>query len=158
MVHELLRAGMSAPSAEDERPWHFIVVTDPELRGRMQVHHPDIHILTHAPVSIVVCGDLARQKAHGFWVQDCAAATENLLIEAQILGLGAVWLGIHPVEGRVQSFRGFFNIPETIVPFSIVAVGFPDEKKGPADRYDHTRIHFQNWNNQQMNDPTKGQE
>ena len=141
----LLQAGMSAPSAEDERPWHFIVINDSSFRELIPSIHPDIHILKNAPASILVCGDLTCQKAPGFWIQDCSATTENILIEARLLGMGSIWLGIYPVEGRIDGFRQFFHIPEHIIPFSIIAIGYPDEYKEPADRYDETRVHYQKW-------------
>ena len=144
-IRMLLQAGMAAPSAEDERPWHFIVITDSSIRELIPSIHPDIHILKNAPGSILVCADLTRQKAPGFWIQDCSAATENILIEAQLLNLGSVWLGIYPIEGRMDGFRQFFQIPEHIVPFSIIAIGYPDEYKEPANRYDETRAHYQKW-------------
>ncbi|MBN1292982.1 MAG: nitroreductase family protein [Candidatus Latescibacteria bacterium] len=144
-IKMLLQAGMAAPSAEDERPWHFIVINDSSMRNLIPFIHPDMHILKNAPALILVCGDLTRQKASGFWIQDCSASTENILIEAQLLNMGAVWLGIYPIEGRIDGFRQFFQIPEHIIPFSIIAIGYPGEYKEPADRYDESRVHYQKW-------------
>jgi nitroreductase len=146
MVHTLLKAAMVAPSAGDERPWHFVVINDQRIREKIPEIHRFAPMAPNAPVAILVCGDDNLQKHHGFWVQDCAAATENILIEAQQLGLGAVWLGVYPVEGRVQGFRRLLNIPEHVIPFALVLVGYPAEHKKPADRYDESRVHANCWN------------
>ena len=141
----LVRAAMAAPSADDERPWHFIVITDHDIRNRIPDIHPFAYIAVSAPAVIIVCGDESLQKLQGFWIQDCAAATENILIEAQQLGLGAVWLGIFPVEGRVEGFRRLLDMPDNIIPFSLVVLGYPAEYREPADRFDESRLHFNRW-------------
>jgi nitroreductase len=144
-VRILLEAAMAAPSADDERPWHFIVVRDRQIREQIPDIHHYAHMVAQAPVAIVVCGDETLQKQPGCWVQDCSAATENILIEAQQLGLGAVWLGIYPVEGRVQSFRRLLKLPSHVTPLAIIAVGRPAERKEPSNRYDASRVHFDCW-------------
>jgi nitroreductase len=141
----LLKAGMAAPSADDERPWHFIVIRDRALLGRIPSVHPFAGALTTARTAILVCGDETLQKVQGFWVQDCSAATQNILIEAEELKLGAVWLGIYPFEGRVEGFRNLLNIPEGVIPFALVSIGYPEEHKEPANRYDSSRVHFELW-------------
>ena len=136
---------MAAPSADDERPWHFVVISDQTILHKIPSIHPFSDAVTTAACAILVCGDESLQKIHGFWIQDCAAATQNILIEAQIQKLGAVWLGIYPFEGRVEGFRNLLNIPDGIVPFSLVPLGYPDEHKEPSERYDTSRIHRENW-------------
>jgi len=145
LVHTLLKAAMVAPSAGDGRPWHFVVVDDRRIKAKIPEIHRFAHMAPNAPVALLVCGDERLQKHHGFWVQDCAAATENILIEAQQLGLGAVWLGVYPVEGRVQGFRRLLDIPEHVIPFALVLAGYPAEQKRPADRYDDSRVHINGW-------------
>jgi nitroreductase len=145
MVCRLLKAAMAAPSAGDERPWHFVVICDRQIREKIPEIHRFAHMAPCAPVALLVCGDENLQKHFGFWVQDCAAATENILIEAQELGLGAIWLGVYPIEGRVQGFRRLLNIPEHVIPFALVLAGYPAEHKKPADRYDHSRVHRDSW-------------
>ena len=145
-VTRLLKAAMAAPSADDERPWHFVVITDRERLDELTKLHPYAHFVASASVAILVCGDESLQKIHGFWVQDCSAATENILIEAVILQLGAVWTGIYPVEGRVQGVRQLMNIPDHIVPFSLVSLGYPAEIREPAEKYDVSRVHYGEWN------------
>ena len=127
-VRKLLQAAMAAHSAGDERPWHFVVVEDARTREQIVDIHPLAQIVLQAPLAILVCGDPTLQKHSGFWVQNCAAATENLLIEAQAMGLGAMWLGIYPVEGRVQNFRKLLDLPSHVVPFALTPVGYPAEQ------------------------------
>lgn len=144
-VEKLLRAAMSAPSAGNEQPWHFIVVDEREKLDQIPEIHPYSDMVTQAPVAVLVCGDKGEQKHEGFWVQDCSAATENILIAAEAENLGAVWLGIYPDKERVQSFKEFFNLPEPIVPFSLIPVGYPAEEKPPSDRYKKSRVHKNLW-------------
>jgi nitroreductase len=145
LVRKLLLAAMAASSAGDQRPWHFVIVKDRGTRERMADLHPFAHVLPQAPVTILLCGDPTLQKHAGFWVQDCAAAVENILIEARALGLGAVWLRIYPVEGRVQSFRKLLDLPPQVIPFALTPVGYPAEKSEPGCRYDESRVHFDRW-------------
>jgi nitroreductase len=144
-LRKLLQAAMAAHSAGDERPWHFVVIEDLATRERMADIHPFAHMVPQAPIVILVCGDLTLQKYSGFWVQDCAAATENVLIEAQSLGLGAVWLGIYPIEGRVQSFRKLLALPPHVIPFALIPIGHPAESNGWKCRYDESRVHCGGW-------------
>ncbi|ADG81954.1 nitroreductase [Thermincola ferriacetica] len=144
-VKDLLRAAMSAPSAGNERPWHFIVIKDRQILTQVPEFHPYAHMLKEAPLAILVCGDEQLEKFKGYWVQDCAAATENILIAVQAKGLGAVWLGIYPVEERMTGLRKLLNIPDNIIPFSLVSIGYPAEEKPPVERYDETRVHYDRW-------------
>ncbi len=144
-LQKMLQAAMAAHSAGDQRPWHFVVIEDLAVREQIPNIHPFAHMTPEAPVAILVCGDPTLQKHPGFWVQDCAAATENILIEAQALGLGAVWLGVYPIEGRVQSFRRLLNLPAHVVPFALVPVGHPGERKQASPRLDESRVHHDRW-------------
>jgi nitroreductase len=121
------------------------VLTERTILDRIPSFHPYAAMLKEAPAAILVCGDLAREKHEGYWVQDCSAATENILIAVNEEGLGAVWLGIYPREERVRGLRQLLSIPETIVPFALVAIGYPAEKKEPADRFDASRLHYNSW-------------
>lgn len=144
-VTYLLRAAMSAPSAHNEQPWHFIVIRDRRLLSEIPKVHPYAQMAAGAQLAILVCSDLALDTRSGFWVQDCAAATENILIAAQSKGLGAVWVGVYPREERVQSFRLLFGIPENVVPFSLIPIGYPAEHKPPSDRFTPSRVHYDRW-------------
>jgi nitroreductase len=144
-LRRLLQAAMAAHSAGDERPWHFVVIDDPTRRRHMAQMHPLAHMVEQAPIAILVCGDLMLQKHSGCWVQDCAAATEDILIEAQSMGLGAVWLRIYPNEGRVQSFQRLLSLPPHVVPFALTPIGHPAERNRLRCCYDESRVHFNCW-------------
>jgi nitroreductase len=144
---ELLEAAMCAPSAGNERPWHFIVITERSLLEGITEFHAHSQMLKQAPAAIIVCADMNRDKypGVGYWIQDCAAATENILIAAQDRGLGTCWLGVYPRENRVAGMRRLLNIPEHIVPFSAIAVGYPVAVKSPGPRYDESRVRRNGW-------------
>ena len=144
-VERLLHAAMAAPSAGNQQPWRFVVIRDRATRTAVTEVHPYSRMLPEAAVAILVCGDPTSCKWPQMWEQDCAAATENLLIEAELLGLGAVWLGVHPIVERVDGIRALLGIPESVVPFAIVPLGHPAESKPPSDRYDAARIHRERW-------------
>lgn len=144
-IEDLLRAAMSAPSAGNERPWHFIVIRDRQLMETIPDIHPYSKMLREAPAAILVCGDPTLEKYHGYWVQDCAAATENILVAATALGLGSVWLGVYPEQDRMVGLRKLLGIPEYIIPFAIIPVGYPDEQKEMVDRYEAERVHTERW-------------
>jgi nitroreductase len=136
---------MSAPSAGNEQPWHFIVITDRTLLRAITKIHQYAEMLNEAPVAILVCADVRLQKYDGYWVHDCAAATENMLIEATDLGLGGVWLGVHPIEERISGLKKMFDLPEPVIPFSLLSLGHPAEKKPPKDLYLKERVHTNGW-------------
>jgi nitroreductase len=147
MVRDLLEAGMSAPSAVAKDPWHFIVVREAETKARLVDQLPNGRMLTSAPIGLVVCGDLARahNQSLSFLLQDCSAAIENILLAAHALGLGAVWLGIHPREHRIEHVRRVLGIPEGIVPVSAIALGWPAEFPEPRTRYRDDAVHRERW-------------
>jgi nitroreductase len=145
VVERLLHASMAAPSAGNQQPWQFVVIRDRATLSAITEVHPYSKMLPEAPVAVVVCGDATGCKWPRMWEQDCAAATENLLIEAQRLGLGAVWLGVHPLEERVSGIRALLGMPVSVVPFAVVPLGHPAESKPPADRYDEARVHRERW-------------
>ena len=144
-VERLLRAAMAAPSAGNQQPWRFIVVSDRETLRAVTTFHPYARMLERAPLAIVVCGATEGLRWPQFWEQDCAAAVENVLIEAETLGLGAVWLGVHPLEERVAGLRGLLGVPDGVTPFAVIAVGRPAEGKAPADRYRAGSVHRERW-------------
>lgn len=145
-IKTLLKAAMCAPSAGNEQPWQFIVVRDRRLLDQVPQIHPYSSMIRQASVAILICADTGLSKYDvDYWIQDCAAATENILIAVQDMGLGAVWLGVYPRPERVQGLRRLFNIPEEIVPFALVPVGYPAEQKGEENRYREDRIHLDRW-------------
>jgi nitroreductase len=144
-IKELIKIGMSAPSAGDEQPWHFIVIDDSNILKEIPSFHNHAQMLKDAAVAILVCGDLNLEKHKGMWVQDCSAATQNILIAVNAIGLGAVWLGVYPRKERVSSLRKLLNIPNNIVPFSLISIGYPAEEKKPSNRYSESRVHLNKW-------------
>ena len=144
-VTAILTAAMSAPSAGNEQPWEFIIIRDKKTLSSITKIHPYAQMLEEASVAITVCGDILKEKHQGFWVQDCSAATQNILLAAHALGLGAVWLGIHPIKERVDGIAKLLHLPSNIVSLSLVPVGHPDEEKVPANRFDSSRLHHEKW-------------
>lgn len=145
VIQELLEAAMSAPSASNQQPWHFLVIDDRKTLDQIPKYHPYSSMLHEATVAILVCGDLRLATLKEFWVQDCSAATENILIAAQAKGLGAVWLGIYPEEERVKGIQDLLGLPERVIPLSLVPLGYPAEEKPRANRYNASRIHHNRW-------------
>ena len=143
IIIELIRAAMSAPSATNKQPWHFMVITERQLLDKIPEFHPYSAMLKQAPAAIAVCGDTQVQP--DYWIQDCSAATQNILLAAHAKGIGAVWLAIYPREPRILGLQNMLNLPKNILPLSLVALGYPDEKKSPVDRFNQSRIHFNHW-------------
>jgi nitroreductase len=144
-LEALLRAAMAAPSAGNQQPWAFVVLRDRERIDRVHDFHPYAGPLRTAALGILVCGDLSRERHEGYWVQDCSAAVENLLLAAANMGLGTCWLGVHPRPEREAGCRELCALPDHLVPFALIAVGLPDEAKGPADYYDPERVRHETW-------------
>ncbi len=143
----LLKSAMYAPSARNEQPWHFIIIDDPEVKNKVMNAHPYAKMLSQAPVAILVCGDKNLEISPGYWPVDCSAATQNILLAAHATGLGAVWLGVHPRTERKKAIREIFNLPQHIEPFSVVAIGVPDEQKEQPERFRPERIRKNRWDN-----------
>ncbi|MDZ7263507.1 MAG: nitroreductase family protein [candidate division KSB1 bacterium] len=145
VIQDILRAGMSAPSAGNEQPWQFVVIRERHLLDQIPAFHPYASMLKEATVAILVCGDETLEKHRGFWVQDCSAATENMLIAIRANELGSVWLGIYPRTERMAGLRRLLGIPEHIIPFALLPIGYPAETKPPANRFDPSRVHQNQW-------------
>jgi nitroreductase len=145
VITDLLKAAMSAPSAGNERPWHFIVLTDRSLLDEIPKFHPYSAMLRQASVAILVCGDPSLEKHAGYWVLDCSTAAENLLLAAHAKGLGAVWCGVYPTADRVENMKKLLGLPAPVIPFALIPLGFPDEFKEGEDRFDPSRVHQNGW-------------
>lgn len=140
----LLKAAMAAPTACNSQPWEFIVVTEPEVLACIRERL--IFARYNAPAAIVVCGntDIANNvEGRRHWEHDCSAATENILLAAAGLGLGAVWIGVHPYPSKIKPIAEVLGIPENVIPLSMVYVGHPDEVKTPSNRYNEHRVYWQ---------------
>jgi nitroreductase len=149
LIQDILEAGMAAPSARNTCPWRIIVVTRRELLAAMGEVLPNGQaLLAQVPVALLVCGDLeaACEGKESYLLQDCAALTENMLLAASALGLGACWIGIHPWEQRITPMRQLFALPERIVPFAGMVIGWPAETKEPRTRLNPDFIHHESWN------------
>jgi len=144
-VNILIKAAMYAPSARNQQPWHFVVVTERDILEKITKVHPYAKMLAEAQLAILVCGDETLELSQGYWVVDCSAATENILLAAHGIGLGAVWLGLHPREERKQAIRDLFKLPENIQPLSLISIGYPDEVKETPERFKPERIHYNKW-------------
>jgi nitroreductase len=141
---KLLQAAMAAPTAANAQPWEFIVVNDPERLVKLKENLPFGKYNT--PAAIVVCGNPAisnNPAGKMYWVQDCSAALENILIAAVGMGLGTVWIGIFPQESRVAAVRKVLNIPDHVTPLGAVYVGYPAEQKEARTQFNEGRVHWQ---------------
>lgn len=144
-IEALLKAGMYAPSARNTQPWHFLVVDDKEVLSDFSAFHPYAKMLPEADKAILVCGDTILENAPGYWMVDCANATQNILLAAHAKGLGAVWLGIYPREDRMKASIELFNLPGHIRPLALVALGVPKDLPETPERFLPDRIHYNKW-------------
>lgn len=146
-LESIVKAGMAAPTAMDKRPWAFVVITDRPLLDSLNAVHPYANLKT-ATAAIVVCGNMDKTiegEGREYWVQDCSAATENILLAAHAYGIGAVWCGVYPTKERVDAVKAVLGMPENIVPLNVVTMGFPAEEVEPKDKWDPQNVHFQKW-------------
>ncbi len=147
-VTRLLEAGMAAPSAVNMQPWIFVVVDARELLDLLAEKLPYAKMLKDAPLAIIVCGDLRRtldQREREYWVEDCSAAAQNILLAAHAIGLGAVWTAVHPVASRIDAVQSILNMPEYLVPLNVIPVGYPRETSDPKRKWDESKIHWNAW-------------
>lgn len=147
-IETLLKAAMAAPSAKNVQPWEFVVLQNKTTLFKITEFHPFSQMLKEAPVAIVVCGNktkIALEGTDDLWVQDCAAATQNILLQATEMGLGSVWIGVYPHKSHEREVSALVNIPDYIVPFSIVAVGYAAEEPEPKDKFNKEKIHWEKW-------------
>lgn len=145
LVTRLLEAGMAAPSAANGRPWEFVAVTDPGVMAEVRAALPGHY---NGQAAIAVCANLALASSPAserFWQQDLGAATENILIAAAGLGLGAVWTGGYPAQERMEIIRRVLQIPEGVIPMCLILIGYPAEEKPPRTQFDAARVHWQRY-------------
>lgn len=144
-IELLLKAAMQAPSARNTQPWQFVVITDRNLLAEIPKVHPYAKMIPGAALGILICADETLQPNQFRWCQDLGAATQNLLLAAHGLGLGAVWLGVYGAEDRSQGIRNLLKLPQHIHPYSLISIGACDEKPAPQDRYRPDRVRFNQW-------------
>ncbi len=144
-IETLLRAAMQAPSAMNEQPWEFMLVTERKLLDQVPGVHPYAGMAREAGAAIVVCSDKRRWSTDEFWAQGCAAAAQNILLAAHALGLGAVWVGVFPHKERVRGLRRVLGIPDHMMPFAFIPIGRPAETPALKSRYTPERVHTNRW-------------
>lgn len=144
-LEEIIKAGMFAPSAVNKQPWHFITFRNQETYDKIADVHPNAQMLKNAGAGILICFDKNLQHDEGYGPVDCSAATQNMLLAAYGLGLGACWIGVYPRENRMEALHKLFNLPEHVVPFAVISIGYTEVKKDMPERFLPERIHSETW-------------
>lgn len=145
MITQLLAAAMAAPSARNQQPWEFVVITDKDILEKIAGINPYAQMTIQAPLAVLVCGNLESETAPGYWVVDCAAAAQNMLLCAHALGLGGVWTGTYPNEERMDGYTTLFGLPEHVIPHTLLVFGYPIQQPPHQDRFNPDRIHHNGW-------------
>ncbi len=141
-VQALIKAGMSAPSGKDTRPWEFVIINDRAILDKMAEELPTTKMLSQAPMAIVVCGDTIRSS---YWYLDCSAATENILLAAEAMELGGVWTAAYPYRDRMATVIKHTNMPAQVLPLVVIPIGYPMGNHSVKDKYDEKKIHMNKW-------------
>lgn len=147
-IETLLKAAMAAPTAGNKQPWRFVVIKDKNTLKTLSANFHSMSMAEKAPLAIVVCGDLNATfpgDGAGYWIQDASAATENLLLAAHSIGLGAVWCGVYPQAEKVEKVSEILGLPDGIMPLDVVPVGYPAEDPMPKDKWKPEYIHYESW-------------
>ncbi len=148
MTEQLLRAAMAAPTAGNRQPWRFVVVRERATLDTLAARFKPMQMAAKAPLAIVVCGDLTATftgEGQGYWIQDCSAATENLLLAAHAMDLGAVWCGVAPLKDRMDFVSRLLNLPDSVRPLNVVCIGWPAAPQQPKDKWHPEYIHQSTW-------------
>lgn len=146
-LETIVKAGMAAPTAVNKQPWDFVVVTEREVLDSLMANHPYSNLAT-ATAAIIVCGNMEKAMegdGQAYWIQDCSAATENILLAAHALGLGAVWCGVYPMQDRIVPVRETLKLPSYVIPLNIISMGYPAEDPEPKDKWNPSNVHYQQW-------------
>ena len=144
----LVKAAMAAPTAVDKRPWEFMIITDKKVLQKLAEILPYAKMASKAGAAIIVLGDLDKQfggTGADFWIMDCSAASENLLLAAESMGLGAVWTAIYPDIDRINVLRNLLKIPSRYMPLNLIPVGIPTGEDKPKNKYNPEQIHWEKW-------------
>ena len=145
---KITKAGMAAPTAMNTQPWEFVIVNEKEKLNDMSDNLPYAQMLKKASAAIIVCGNMNKAiegDGKDFWIQDCSAASENMLLAIESMGLGAVWIGIYPLKDRVKYLQTAFNMPENVVPLNVLSIGYPTGKDKPKEKFDNKKIHYNSY-------------
>lgn len=141
----ILEAAQFAPSAVNKQPWHFIIVNRRELMDKIMEIHPHARMLETASHAVIICGDEKLQHDDGYWIADCGAATQNLLLAAHAVGAGSCWVGLYPREQRMKDIAALFGLPGHIKPFALVSLGYPAESRQQPERFRKDKIFLNGW-------------
>lgn len=144
-IEKMLRAAMAAPTAMNKQPWHFVVVDQRNVLDALAGANPYAKMLKKAPIAIVVCGNTDKMIEGGgrdFWIQDASAATENLLLAAHAMGLGAVWTGAYPSEERCISISKVLSLSDNLIPLNMIVVGYPAEHPQPKQKFKEENVSY----------------
>ena len=147
-VEMMLRAGMAAPSACNRQPWHFVVINDREILDQIPQFSPYAGMVKQASLAIVVCGCLDKTlegTEQEFWIQDCSAATENILLMAHGLGLGGVWTALYPLKERYEGMQQLLHLPKTMIPLNTLIIGYPKNQAEAKDKWKEENISYNKW-------------
>lgn len=156
-IDTLLHAAMAAPTAGNKQPWRFVVIDDRAILDSIGENFQTMTMAKQASVAVVMCGDVTATfdgEGQGYWIQDVSAASENLLLAAHAMGLGAVWCGIYPIMERVEQFSEMLHLPENVIPMACICVGYPAGETTPKDKWKPEYIHYNNWDNTAVEHPT----
>lgn len=143
-IETLVKAGMAAPTAMNKQPWEFVAVTDRAVLDSIEAVHPYSNLKT-ATAAIIVCGNMQKTiegEGQSYWIQDCSAATENVLLAAHAMGLGAVWCGVYPIQDRVAPLKEVLGMPSYVIPLNVIALGYPEGEVHPKDKWNPEALHF----------------
>ena len=148
-IEKLMQAAMAAPSGCNAQPWEFLVIQNKGTMNKIMEIHPFSSMLKEAPLVIMVCADKEKFPSKvpnvELWPQDCSAATQNIMLEAADMGIGSVWLGVHPREELQKPLAKLFELPQNIIPFSLISLGYPKGDVTPKNKFDKNKVHFEKW-------------
>lgn len=149
-IEKILKAGMAAPCAANQQAWEFVVITDDALKSRISDSFQYMKMVKDCAFAVVVCGNMDKlfegdREKGGFWVQDCSAASENMLLAAHALGLGGVWCGVYPDEDRIEIVKSILDLPSNLTPLNILSFGYPNATVSPKDKWEPSNIHYNSY-------------
>jgi nitroreductase len=139
----IIKSGMAAPSAVNLQPWEIVLITDRKVLNEIARKHPYASFTKNASIAIVVCGN--SEISPDYWVQDCSAVTENILLATESLGLGAVWCGVYPNQDIVSTIQQILKLPKNIIPLNVIPIGYPKGENLPKQKYNPSKIHINSW-------------
>lgn len=144
-INEVLKAAMYAPTAMNLKAWQFIVIDDKAVLVQTINSIPYAEMLKQSAAAILVCGDSEIEKNESWLLQNCSAATQNILLAAHGLGIGSCWIAIHGMDDVYKKIKNQFKLPDNIIPVSLISLGYPDEVVTAEERFKQEKIHYNKW-------------